>query len=199
MTDRYAAAMQSIDAKIGMLGSLAGMIHSDAFSNAVAAIERAEGRCIVTGIGKSGHIGRKIVATFNSTGQAAAFLHPAEAAHGDMGMIRPGDVVLMLSNSGETDELIPILDRTFYLGCAAIIMTSRPEATLPQRGGIVLAYPRGPEGCPLGKAPMASATAQLAIGDALASALMVASGFDVQDFAAIHHGGYLGRTIAQVA
>lgn len=193
------AALASIDAKIDALAQCRELVSSTRFMSASLTIEHCAGRIIVTGIGKSGHIARKIASTLMSTGTPAAFLHPAEAMHGDVGMIRPGDVVLMLSNSGETDELEPVMDFAIDGRCPVIIITSRPEARLSQRAHVVLAMPRLPEGCPVERAPMASTATQMAIGDALAAAVMAARGFTAEDFARFHHGGYLGRQARAVA
>jgi arabinose-5-phosphate isomerase len=153
-----------------------------------------QGRVIVTGMGKSGHIGAKIAATFQSTGQRACFLDPAAAAHGDMGMIDDLDMILMLSNSGETEEMMAVSVFAEAEMLPVAIITSRPDAVLARRAQIVLAYPRMREGCPIDKAPMASACAQLAIGDAIAARLMIERGFTAEDFTRFHHGGYLGRS-----
>lgn len=198
MAEHMSAARASIDAKIVALEGLRETLNGNAIGAALMAIA-CHGKVIVTGIGKSGHVGRKICATFQSTGQPAAFLHPAEAAHGDLGMIGPGDTILMLSNSGETDELEVIMDYALSLAIPVIMITSRVEARLARRADIVLAIPRTPEGDPIGRAPMASTTAQLAMGDALAAALMASRGFSPADFAKLHHGGYLGRVLAEVA
>lgn len=195
----HEAAEWSIDAKIATLSQCRQLIASATFASAVTTIFHNTGKLVVTGIGKSGHIGRKIAATMISTGTRAVFLHPAEAAHGDMGLIDRGDSILMLSNSGETGELNHIMDVAAERFCPVIILTSRPEGRLSVRANMVLAYPRGAEGCPVDRAPMASTAAQLALGDALAAQLMAARGFTAADFAINHHGGYLGRSIAAVA
>lgn len=188
------AAFTSIDAKVEAIAACRNIVASSTFASAVLTILQCDGRVIVTGIGKSGHIARKITATMISTGTEAAFLHPAEAAHGDMGMIGQADVLLMLSNSGETDELIPVMDFAEDLELPVIILTSRPDGLISKRAQMVLAYPCTREGCPVDRAPMASTVAQLALGDAIAAAVMAERGFTASDFAALHHGGYLGRT-----
>lgn len=166
---------------------------------AAAIIETRQSRVIVTGMGKCSHVGRKIAATLMSTGQPAAFLHPGEAAHGDMGMIMDGDVILALSNSGETDEVLGVVQFALDHGCKVLVITSKPASRLAQLASVMLLIPAGPEGCPIGRAPMASAAAMMATGDALAAELMARHGFTEQDFLALHHGGYLGRAIRQSA
>lgn len=165
------------------------------FAQAVQAVLRCAGRVVVTGMGKSGHVGRKIAATLASTGTPAMFVHPAEASHGDLGMITPQDLVLAISNSGESDELtaiLPVLKRLFI---PLVAMTGRRESTLARHADIVLDTSVPKEACPLNLAPTASTTAQLALGDALAVALLDARGFKEEDFARSHPGGALGRKL----
>jgi arabinose-5-phosphate isomerase len=161
-----------------------------------------QGHLIVTGMGKSGHIGHKIAATLASTGTPAFFVHPAEASHGDLGMIRREDLLLALSNSGETEELLRLLPVIKRLGVGLIAMTGNPNSTLARHADIHLDTSVDQEACPLGLAPTASTSAQLALGDALAVALLGARGFTAEDFARSHPGGKLGRqllvTIADV-
>ncbi len=167
----------------------------DDFVSACRAILESAGRVVVLGVGKSGHIGNKIAATLASTGTPAFFVHAAEAAHGDLGMITPEDVVLVLSNSGETDEvkqLLPVLKR---LGVDIIAMTGKPESFLAQHADIVLNVQVSEEACPLGLAPTSSTTASLVMGDALAVALLEARGFTREDFARSHPAGQLGRRL----
>jgi arabinose-5-phosphate isomerase len=171
----------------------------------VEACERmlaCQGHLIVTGMGKSGHIGHKIAATLASTGTPAFFVHPAEASHGDLGMIRRDDLLLALSNSGETEELLRLLPVIKRLGVGLIAMTGNPGSTLARHADIHLDTSVDQEACPLGLAPTASTSAQLALGDALAVALLGARGFTADDFARSHPGGKLGRrllvTIADV-
>jgi arabinose-5-phosphate isomerase len=147
------------------------------------------------GMGKSGHVGRKIAATLASTGTPAFFVHPAEASHGDLGMVRPQDVVLAISNSGEVDELAAILPALRRLGVTLVAMTGRPESTLARHADIVLSSAVAEEACPLNLAPTASTTAQMALGDALAVALLDTRGFREEDFARSHPGGALGRKL----
>ncbi len=153
------------------------------------------GRIVVTGMGKSGHIGNKIAATLASTGSPAFFVHPGEASHGDLGMITEGDVVLALSNSGETAELVTILPLIKRLGVPLVAMTGNPDSTLAREADVNIDVSVAREACPLGLAPTASTTATLAMGDALAVALLEARGFTEQDFARSHPGGSLGRRL----
>jgi arabinose-5-phosphate isomerase len=165
------------------------------FAAAVQAMLACRGRVIVMGMGKSGHVGRKIAATLASTGTPAFFVHPAEASHGDLGMVQPGDVVLAISNSGESDELAAILPALRRLGTTLVGMTGKPESTLARHADHVLSSAVDQEACPLNLAPTASTTAQMALGDALAVALLDARGFQEEDFARSHPGGALGRKL----
>lgn len=179
-----AAAVLALGARIG-----------DEFVEAVGHLMRCHGRVVVMGMGKSGHIGRKIAATLASTGTPALFVHPAEASHGDLGMIQASDVVLAISNSGESEELVAILPVLSRLGVALIVMTGGLQSTLAKQAHVVLDSSVAREACPLGLAPTASTTAQLALGDALAVALLDARGFREEDFARSHPGGALGRKL----
>ena len=166
-----------------------------AFAQAVEMVLHTRGRVVVMGMGKSGHIGRKIVATLASTGTPAMFVHPAEASHGDLGMITPNDLVLAISNSGESPEmevLLPLLKR---LGAPLIAMTGNSQSTMARHADVWLDSAVSKEACPLNLAPTASTTAQLALGDALAVALLDARGFRAEDFARSHPGGALGRKL----
>jgi arabinose-5-phosphate isomerase len=165
------------------------------FVNAVRAMLECRGRVVVMGMGKSGHVGRKIAATLASTGTPALFVHPAEASHGDLGMVTPGDVVLAISNSGESDELAAILPAVKRLGVTLVAMTGRADSSLAQHADLVLSSAVDQEACPLNLAPTASTTAQMALGDALAVALLDARGFREDDFARSHPGGSLGRKL----
>ncbi|ENO89215.1 KpsF/GutQ family sugar-phosphate isomerase [Thauera linaloolentis] len=165
------------------------------FECAVELILRRRGRVIVTGIGKSGHIARKLAATLASTGTPAYFVHAAEAAHGDMGMITPEDVVIALSNSGTSEEVLTIVPLVKRQGARLISITGRPESPLAQQADIHLEAAVAEEACPLNLAPTASTTAALALGDALAVALLDARGFGADDFARSHPGGALGRRL----
>jgi arabinose-5-phosphate isomerase len=167
----------------------------DAFARAVEKMLSVRGRVVVMGIGKSGHIARKIAATLASTGTPAMFVHPAEASHGDLGMIKPIDLVLAVSNSGEVDEVTSLLPVIKRLGSPLIAMTGNGNSTLARHADIVLDSGVEKEACPLQLAPTASTTAQLALGDALAVALLDARGFKSEDFARSHPGGALGRKL----
>ncbi len=166
-----------------------------AFVSAVEMMLQVGGRVVVMGMGKSGHIGRKIAATLASTGTPAMFVHPAEASHGDLGMIKSSDLVLAISNSGESEELIAILPVLKRMGAPLIAMTGGPDSTLARYADIFLDCAVEKEACPLNLAPTASTTAQLALGDALAVALLDARGFAAEDFARSHPGGALGRKL----
>ena len=168
----------------------------DGFSRMVELICSSKGRLIVSGIGKSGIVGRKIVATLNSTGTRALFLHPVEAMHGDLGMVSPDDVFLALSNSGETDELNLLLDAIRGIGCATIAFTGRRGSTLARNSDIVIDVGVEKEACPLGLAPTASTAAQLAMGDALAVVLINKKHFNSIDFKRFHPGGALGHRLS---
>jgi len=170
----------------------------EAFSRAVAIIHRSTGRVVVTGMGKSGHIGRKLAATLASTGQPAFFVHPAEASHGDLGMLQNGDVVLALSWSGETPELAAIVTFAKRFAIPIVAMTSRADSALGRGADVTLALPLAAEACPNGVAPTTSTTMQLALGDALAIALLEGKGFSAHDFGLLHPGGKLGATLAHV-
>lgn len=167
----------------------------EAFGRAVQAMLACRGRVVVMGMGKSGHVGRKIAATLASTGTPAMFVHPAEASHGDLGMVTPGDVVLAISNSGESDELGAILPAIKRLDVTLVAMTGRPASSLARHAHIPLDSGVDQEACPLNLAPTASTTAQMALGDALAVALLDARGFREEDFARSHPGGSLGRKL----
>ena len=167
----------------------------DNFALACNFMLHCKGRIVVTGMGKSGHIGNKIAATLASTGSPSFFVHPGEASHGDLGMITPQDVVLAMSNSGETGELVTIVPIIKRLGVPLISMTGNPESTLATEADVALDISVAKEACPLGLAPTASTTATLAMGDALAVALLEARDFTEEDFARSHPGGSLGRRL----
>jgi arabinose-5-phosphate isomerase len=166
-----------------------------AFVATVELILHCKGRVVVCGIGKSGHIGRKLAATLASTGTPAFFVHPTEASHGDLGMITPDDVVIMLSNSGETDELVTLTPHLKREGAKLVALTGNENSSLAQAADLHLDAAVDTEACPLGLAPTASTTAALALGDALAIALLDARGFSTEDFARAHPGGTLGRRL----
>jgi len=176
------------------LNSLADSIDAE-FERAVGLILACRGRVVVTGMGKSGLIGQKIASTLASTGTPAFFLHPAEGVHGDLGMIMKGDVVIAISNSGETEEVLRILPVIKRLGPHLITIAGNPASTLARSGDVFLPVAIREEACPLGLAPTASTTATLALGDALAVALLVERGFREEDFALFHPGGALGKKL----
>lgn len=165
------------------------------FTDAVAVLARCEGKVVVTGMGKSGLIGQKIAATLASTGSPAFFLHPAEAIHGDLGMVTRGDTLLAISNSGETEEVVKLLPVLKRLNIPVVAMTGKLHSTLAKHSDVVLDVSVAEEACPLGLAPTASTTATLAMGDALAIALLEHRGFKAEDFALVHPGGTLGRRL----
>lgn len=165
------------------------------FIDAAQALLQCTGRVIITGMGKSGHIGHKIAATLASTGTAAFFVHPAEAAHGDLGMISDGDVVLALSNSGESDEILAIIPALKRKNITLIAITSRQQSTMAKHADIHICASVSSEACPLGLAPTSSTTAVLALGDALAIVLLKARSFTSEDFALSHPAGSLGRRL----
>ena len=167
----------------------------DAFVKTVNAILSIDGRVVVMGMGKSGHVGRKIAATLASTGTPALFVHPAEASHGDLGMVMPTDLVLMISNSGESQEMSAILPVLKRLGAPLVAMTGQADSTMARYADWWINSGVRQEACPLNLAPTASTTAQLAMGDALAVALLDARGFRPEDFARSHPGGALGRKL----
>ena len=166
-----------------------------AFIDACRRVLSCDGHLIVTGMGKSGHVGHKLAATLASTGTPAFFVHPAEASHGDLGMIRSGDLIVALSNSGETGELLSLLPVIKRLGVTLISMTGNADSTLARHSDVHLDTGVDREACPLGLAPTASTSAQLAMGDALAIALLDARGFTAEDFARSHPGGSLGKRL----
>lgn len=187
-------AAQTLDieaqALLGLKPRLAG-----GFAEAVRLMLQVRGRVVVMGMGKSGHVGRKIAATLASTGTPAMFVHPAEASHGDLGMVKALDLVLAISNSGESDELNAIVPLLRRLGAPLVAMTGNPQSTLARHADLVLDSGVEKEACPLNLAPTASTTAQLALGDALAVALLDVRGFKPEDFARSHPGGALGRRL----
>ena len=193
--DAIASARRTLtverDGLDALAAALAGPLAAP-FAEAVGLILPAKGRVIVTGMGKSGHVGSKIAATLASTGTPAFFLHPSEASHGDLGMVTPADVVLALSWSGETAELHNVVDYTRRFRVALIAMTSSADSTLGRAADVVLSLPKAQEACPHGLAPTTSTVMQLALGDALAVALLEGKGFTARDFKVFHPGGQLG-------
>jgi arabinose-5-phosphate isomerase len=180
--------------------AIAGLIERlDArFEQAVELVYRCKGRVVVTGMGKSGLIGRKIAATFASTGTPSLFLHAAEAAHGDLGMLMADDVALAISTSGETEELLDLLETLKRLGVRLVTLTAKPRSTLAQASDVVLDIAVKEEACSLNLAPTASTAAALAMGDALAISLLERRGFKEEDFAALHPGGKLGKRLRRL-
>ncbi len=196
------SARRTLSIERAGLDQLAAALDSelgDAFVAAVDAIANAAGRIILAGVGKSGHIGRKIAATLASTGTPAMFVHATEASHGDLGMITPDDVMIVLSNSGETSELRDLLAYSRRFAVTVIAMTAGRRSTLAKTADIVLVLPRADEACPIGLAPTTSTTLQLAIGDALAIALLEAKGFTASDFQRYHPGGRLGAALTHIS
>jgi len=187
-------ARETLDIEAQALMGLKSRLDSR-FSQAVEMMLNVKGRVVVTGMGKSGHIGSKIAATLASTGTPAMFVHPGEASHGDLGMIKAVDVVLAISNRGESDELVSILPVLKRQGVPLIAMTGGLNSALAKHAHVVLDSSVDKEACPLNLAPTASTTAQLALGDALAVALLDARGFKAEDFARSHPGGSLGRRL----
>ena len=175
------------------IAALVTRIDDAHFARAVDLLLACSGRVVVSGMGKSGHIARKLAATFASTGTAAFFVHPAEASHGDLGMITAQDVVVALSNSGETQELLDILPAVKRIGAAMVALSGNPQSTLAAMADVHLHTGVDKEACPLNLAPTASTAAQLAMGDALAIAVLDARGFGADDFASSHPGGSLGQ------
>src|SRR5512141_2543135 len=171
---------------------------ADALSGAVECLYSCGGRAVVTGMGKSGLVARKIAATLSSTGTPALFLHPAEAVHGDLGMIVRGDVVLALSQSGDTEEILNLLSQIKRLEVKLIVMTGELRSTLAQAADVALDCSVAKEACSLGLAPTASTTTMMALGDALAVTLSERRGFKEEDFANLHPGGKLGKRLARV-
>nr|WP_314270199.1 KpsF/GutQ family sugar-phosphate isomerase [uncultured Kingella sp.] len=187
-------ARETLAAEAGAIAEVSAQLDGS-FSRAVEAVLACTGRVIVTGMGKSGHIGRKIAATLASTGTPAYFVHPAEAAHGDLGMVSDGDVVLALSNSGESDEILAIIPALKRKNTTLVCITSNPQSAMAKHADIHIRAAVSHEACPLNLAPTSSTTAVLALGDALAVALLKARAFTPDDFALSHPAGSLGRRL----
>ncbi|MHA1597146.1 MAG: KpsF/GutQ family sugar-phosphate isomerase, partial [Alphaproteobacteria bacterium] len=183
-----------IDGMQALSASLDGL-----FIDTLDLLSSMQGRCVVTGMGKSGHIANKIAATMASTGTPAMFVHPAEASHGDLGMITAGDVVIALSNSGETTELADLLAYTRRFAIPLIAITSGAGSTLAEAADVALVLPSMTEACPMGLAPTTSTTVMLALGDAIAVAMLERKGFSPDDFQVFHPGGKLGQQLLKVA
>jgi len=195
------SALRTLDAEGGGVDALKAALRdglAPAFMAAIGLIRAAEGRVIVTGMGKSGHVGHKIASTFASTGTPALFVHPAEAGHGDLGMITKHDVILALSWSGETAELKNLTDYSQRHNIGLIAMTANADSTLARTADVVLTLPQAREACPHNLAPTTSALMQLALGDALAIALLESRGFTAIDFGLLHPGGKLGALLKTV-
>jgi arabinose-5-phosphate isomerase len=189
-----ASARRVIEMEAAALAGLVGRI-DERFAAAVEAILASPGRVIVAGLGKSGIVGKKIAATLTSTGTAATFLHPVEALHGDLGLVGPGDVAILLSKSGESEELKALLEAFARTGVPVVALTGRPGSTLSRQADFVLDCSVREEACPHDLAPTSSTTAAMAMGDALAVALLLRRGFGREDFARFHPGGTLGRRL----
>ena len=197
-----ASALRTIALEADGLKALEAMLRTglaEPFAAAVHLIENAKGRVIVSGIGKSGHVGRKIAATLASTGTPAYFVHPTEASHGDLGMVTAKDVILAMSWSGESVELGAIITYSRRFAVPMIAVTSRADSSLGKASEVVLQLPRAAEACPHGLAPTTSTTMQLALGDCLAIALLEGKGFSANDFKAFHPGGQLGASLRHVS
>ncbi|MFI4987537.1 MAG: KpsF/GutQ family sugar-phosphate isomerase [Alphaproteobacteria bacterium] len=193
-----AAAARVLDIEAAAITRLAATLGQN-FVAAVECLQRVRGRVVVTGMGKSGHIARKIAATLSSTGTPALFVHPAEASHGDLGMITPQDAVLALSNSGETNELADVVAYSRRFAIPLVVITGGAQSALAEASDVALLLPSAPEACPLGLAPTTSTTMMLALGDALAIALLERRGFSVDEFQILHPGGSIGRQLLRVA
>src|SRR3989440_3374648 len=192
------SALRTLDTEAGGIAALIAAIRGELGASLIAAVEliaKSKGRLIVTGMGKSGHVGRKIAATFASTGTPAYFVHPGEASHGDLGMITRDDVIMALSWSGETVELKDLIDYSRRFGTGLIAVTAEPESTLAKAADVVLLLPQAREACPHNLAPTTSSLMQLALGDALAVALLESRGFTALDFRGLHPGGQLGAKL----
>lgn len=191
-------AVKTIDREIDTIIKLKESLN-ESFTQALDIMQSAKGRIIITGMGKSGHIGKKIAASLASTGTPSFFVHPAEASHGDLGMITENDVVVAISNSGESKELVDILNYCKRFGIKLIAITKNPESSLGKAGDIVLLLPNNGEACPLGLAPTSSTTATLVLGDILTAGLIERKGFTKADFNARHPGGKLGSILQKVS
>jgi arabinose-5-phosphate isomerase len=199
--DRALSAVRTVNAEIEGLKAIVGALSDGlgaSFSAAVALIKDARGRVVVSGIGKSGHVARKIASTMASTGTPAFYLHPAEASHGDLGMVAPSDVLLTISLSGETPELKDVINYCKRFAVPLVAITSEPDSALARAADINLILPRAEEACQNTRAPTTSTTMQMAMGDALAVALLEARGFSAADFRTFHPGGRLGAQLVTV-
>lgn len=193
-----ASARRVLKTEAAAIEALAASLGAE-FIAALDVLADVRGRVIVTGIGKSGHVASKLAATLSSTGTPAFFVHPAEASHGDLGMITSEDVVLALSNSGETEELVDLVGYSRRFSIPLIAITGRADSALAENSTIALVYPSAPEACPMGLAPTTSTAVMLGLGDAIAVALLERKGFSTEDFHRLHPGGKLGRRLLKVS
>ena len=194
-----ASAIRTIDSETDTINKLKETLSDGSLTRALDTMQKSNGRIIVTGMGKSGHIGKKIAASLASTGTPSFFVHPAEASHGDLGMITEDDVVIAISNSGESKELIDILNYCKRFGITLISITKNPESSLGKAGDIILRLPNNGEACPLGLAPTSSTTATLVLGDILTIGMIERNGFSKSDFNDRHPGGKLGSILQRVS
>ncbi len=198
------SAQSDVDVARSVLGIEAAGLHALAasldrsFDRAIDLLAACEGRIVASGMGKSGHVAHKVAATLASTGSPAIFVHPAEASHGDLGMVQPGDALLLFSNSGETTELADLVAHARRFGMPLIAVTARPGSTLAAAADVALLLPPAPEACAITSAPTTSTTMQIALGDALAVVLLTRRGFTATDFRAYHPGGRLGAGLRRV-
>lgn len=192
------SAKQTIDKEIETLRVMESELDSS-LTDALNLMQSAKGRVIITGMGKSGHIGKKIAASLASTGTPSFFVHPAEASHGDLGMITTDDVIIAISNSGESKELVDILNYSKRFGIKLIAITKNPQSSLGKAGDVVLKLPNNGEACPLGLAPTSSTTATLVLGDILTVAMIERNGFSKEQFNQRHPGGKLGSVLQKVS
>lgn len=193
------SAIRTIDSEIKTIEELKHSLDSSSLTQALDFMQNSKGRIIITGMGKSGHIGKKIAASLASTGTPSFFVHPAEASHGDLGMITEDDVVIAISNSGESRELIDILNYCKRFGIKLVAITKNAESSLGKAGDIVLLLPNNGEACPLGLAPTSSTTATLVLGDILTIGMIERKGFSKEDFNDRHPGGKLGSILKRVS
>ena len=193
------SAIKTIDSEIDTINRLKDSVKAENLTKALDFMQNSKGRIIITGMGKSGHIGRKIAASLASTGTPSFFVHPAEASHGDLGMITDDDVVIAISNSGESRELVDILNYCKRFGIKLIAITKNAESSLGKAGDVVLELPNNGEACPLGLAPTSSTTATLVLGDILTIGMIERKGFSKEDFNDRHPGGKLGSILKRVS
>lgn len=193
-----ASALRTIDTEINAIKSLKDSVALENLTAALDLMQNSKGRIIVTGMGKSGHIGKKIAASLASTGTPSFFVHPAEASHGDLGMITEDDVIIAISNSGESRELVDIINYSKRFGIPMIAITKNAQSSLGSAANVVLELPKAEEACPLGLAPTSSTTATLVLGDILTTGLIERKGFSKEEFNVRHPGGKLGSILKRV-